>query len=115
MLLGGGGNPAAHWTTAGVRTPHDASGAAAADLPLLSGNDDLGIAIATSTSPAAEATWAPIETISNSEGGFERVYQGSSLHLLRAIDLRPGTSIAFGTVHRCALTRDLTAEERLPA
>ena len=25
----------------------------------------------------ADAWWAPIETVSNSEDGFERVYQGS--------------------------------------
>ena len=29
--------------------------------------------------PAADAWWSPIETVSNSESGFERVYQGSSL------------------------------------
>ena len=31
----------------------------------------------TTVDPAADAWWAPIETVSNSEDGFERVYQGS--------------------------------------
>jgi 4-alpha-glucanotransferase len=30
-------------------------------------------------SPAADLWKLPIETVSNSEGGFERVYQGTSL------------------------------------
>ena len=115
MLLGGGGNPAAHWTTAGVRTSHDAPGEAPAGAPLSSGNDYLGIALTTMSAPDAAAAWAPIETISNSEGGFERVYQGSSLHLVRAIELQPGATVTVRTEHACGLSRDITAEEGLPA
>jgi hypothetical protein len=115
MLLGGGGNPAAHWTTAGVRTSHDTPGEAQAGIPLISGNDYLGIELTTNSEPAAAAAWAPIETISNSEGGFERVYQGSSLHLMRPIELQPGATITVRTEHRCALARDITAEEGLPS
>lgn len=115
MLLGGGGNPAAHWTAAGVRSPHDAPGAAAADMPISSGNDYLGITISTITAPQANALWAPIETISNSEGGFERVYQGSSLHLVRTIELLPGATLTIRTEHACGLSRDITIEEGLPA
>jgi alpha-amylase len=115
MLLGGGGNPAAHWTTAGVRMSHDAPGEAPAGAPLSSGNDYLGIALTTSSAPAAAAAWAPIETISNSEGGFERVYQGSSLHLVRAIELQPGATVTVRTEHACTLSRDITAEEGLPS
>ncbi|NBP83637.1 DUF1926 domain-containing protein, partial [bacterium] len=115
MLLGGGGNPAAHWTTAGVRTAHDAPGEAAAGVTLSSGNDYLGIALTTTSAPEATAAWAPIETISNSEGGFERVYQGSSLHLVRTIELQPGASASVHTEHAFGLSRDITAEEGLPS
>jgi len=115
MLLGGGGNPAAHWTVAGARKAHDAPGDAPAGAPLLSGNDYLGIALTTTSAPQAAAAWAPIETISNSEGGFERVYQGSSLHLVRAIELLPGATITVRTEFACGLSRDITAEEGLPS
>ncbi|NBW32136.1 MAG: DUF1926 domain-containing protein [bacterium] len=115
MLLGGGGNPAAHWTAAGVRTAHDAPGEAAAGVALSSGNDYLGIAFSTISAPEASAAWAPIETISNSEGGFERVYQGSSLHLVRAVELRPGATVTVRTEHTFRLNRDITAEEGLPS
>jgi alpha-amylase len=115
MLLGGGGNPAAHWTAAGARTAHDAPGEAQAGASLGSGNDYLGIALTTTTSPQAAAAWAPIETISNSEGGFERVYQGSSLHLVRSIELLPNATVTVRTEHACGLSRDITAEEGLPS
>ena len=45
------------------------------------GNDHIGLAITTAVDPPADAWWAPIDTISNSENGFERVYQGSALLL----------------------------------
>ena len=115
MLLGGGGNPAAHWTTANVRMSHDAPGEAAAGVALSSGNDYLGIGLTTATAPAASAAWAPIETISNSEGGFERVYQGSSLHLVRQVELLPGATLTVRTQHTCSLRRDLSGEESLPS
>ena len=38
----------------------------------------------------ADAWWAPIETVSNSEAGFERVYQGSGLLLSWPVRLAPG-------------------------
>ena len=48
--------------------------------------------------PAARLTWYPVETVSNSEGGFERVYQGSSLLFRWPVTLAPGEARAF-TVH----------------
>jgi hypothetical protein len=35
-----------------------------------------------SWSPSAELTWGPVETVSVSEGGFERIYQGLALLLV---------------------------------
>ena len=40
----------------------------------------------------AEAWWAPIETVTNSEGGFERVYQGSGLLVSWPVRIAPGES-----------------------
>jgi hypothetical protein len=43
------------------------------------------------------ALWSyPIEAVSNSEGGFERTYQGVCLMLLWALRLVPGESTSFG-------------------
>lgn len=36
-----------------------------------------------------EVSWAPVETVSLSEAGFERIYQGSSLLLTWPVDLQP--------------------------
>ena len=53
------------------------------------GNDYIGVSVRTTVSPPADAWWAPVETISNSEGGFERVYQGSGLLLAGSWTWRP--------------------------
>jgi hypothetical protein len=89
-MLGGGGNPAAWWEIAGERGTHDGSGSAEAVTTLAQGNDAIGIAIATAVSDPATAWWAPVETISNSEGGVERSYQGSGLLLSWPLALAPG-------------------------
>jgi 4-alpha-glucanotransferase len=64
------------------------------------GNDYEGIRVEARPSPAARLTWHPVETVSNSEGGFERVYQGSALLFRWPITLAPGESrsvaVAFG-------------------
>jgi 4-alpha-glucanotransferase len=41
----------------------------------------LGLEARLSWAPAAELAWAPVETVSVSEGGFERIYQGLALLL----------------------------------
>lgn len=85
-LLGGGGNPRAWYEATdprtGVisRTGHDRCGDVPDIAVIAFGNDDLGVRITGRLEPPARATWYPIETVSNSEGGFERLYQGSSLH-----------------------------------
>jgi len=100
MLLGGGGNPSA-WIEAGEhRAGHDGQGEVAATTSLGQGNDWLGIAVETIPMPAADAWWAPIETISNSEGGFERVYQGSCQLLSWPIQLDPGCEVTVAVEQR---------------
>ena len=61
--------------------------------------------------PPADAWWSPIETVSNSESGFERVYQGSSLLLSWPLRLEPGEARRFSVRQVVAVARDRAAEE----
>ena len=110
-LLGGGGNPSAWYEVAGGRSAHDASGTAAALDRIGYGNDWVGVAVEALVSPAADAWWSPIETISNSEAGFERVYQGSALLLSQPVRLAPGDRQRIRVEQRVTVARDRTAEE----
>ncbi len=109
MLLGGGANPAAWYEVDGERSAHDGRGDHPALGWIASGNDFIGIRLTTSIEPAARACWSPIETISNSELGFERIYQGSALVALWPIRLGPGESISVSLDQRVAVDRDWSA------
>jgi 4-alpha-glucanotransferase len=106
MLLGGGGNPSAWYEVGGTRRSHDGSGTADAIDRIVQGNDWVGVAIESRPTPAADAWWAPIETVSNSEDGFERVYQGSSLLLSWPLDLAPGAEATFAVDHAVSVAHD---------
>ncbi|MEI7745118.1 MAG: alpha-amylase/4-alpha-glucanotransferase domain-containing protein, partial [Chloroflexota bacterium] len=110
-LLGGGGNPQAWYDVAGSRSAHDGTGQAAAVEAIGYGNDWIGVAIEARPTPAADAWWSPIETISNSEAGFERVYQGSSLLFSWPVRLEPGETRRFAVTQQVAVGRDRAAEE----
>jgi alpha-amylase len=110
-MLGGGGNPSAWWEVGGERTGHDGRGTAASVTELAQGNDYVGIAVATALSEPAEAWWAPVETISNSESGFERVYQGSGLLLSWPVALEPGASKTVTISHRVTTASDRAVED----
>ncbi len=110
-MLGGGGNPAAWWELPTGRVAHDSSGEASGVARLGQGNDDIGVSIGTTVRPAADAWWSSIETVSNSESGFERVYQGSCLVLSWPIHLAPGERRSFGIHHAVEASRDRRAEE----
>jgi hypothetical protein len=75
------------------------------------GNDWIGLAVDAVAEPSAAVWWQPIETISNSEGGFERVYQGSSLVFRWPLDLAPGASMTARMRLEARCARDWTAEE----
>jgi len=103
-LLGGGHNPAAYYETdTGERTPHDVAGEVASTPTIAFGNDYEGIRVEATSEPPARLTWYPVETISNSEAGFERVYQGSSLLFRWPVVLTPGERRAFAI--SCAVTQ----------
>jgi alpha-amylase len=110
MLLGGGGNPSAWYEVGDARRAHDASGTATGITRIGQGNDWVGIAIEGLATPAADAWWAPIETVSNSEDGFERVYQGSSLLFSWPLDLAPGAEMTVAVEQRVSVATDRAAE-----
>ena len=111
-LLGGGHNPAAFYETAdGTRTPHDVVGEDASATGLVFGNDYEGVRVEAAIEPAAHLTWYPVETVSNSEGGFERVYQGSSLLFRWPVSLDAGAYATFTVSFAAAQTRDQSVEE----
>ncbi len=114
MLLGGGGNPSAWWEVDGQRTGHDVARTHDGVGRLLQGNDHVGLEVETVIDPACDAWIAPIETISNSESGFERVYQGSALLLSRVVVLEPDESVVLDLEHRVAVATDRAAAEGLP-
>ena len=110
-LLGGGGNPSAWYDVAGARSAHDGSGEASGVATIGYGNDWVGVAVEAIPQPPADAWWSPIETVSNSESGFERVYQGSSLLLSWALRLMPGDTRRFSVRQVVRVARDRAVEE----
>ncbi len=67
--------------------------------------------VSATAEPAARLTWYPVETVSNSEGGFERSYQGSSLLFRWPIALAPGESRTCAVRFDVTQTRDHSAAE----
>ena len=110
-MLGGGGNPSAWWEMDGARTGHDSRGTASGVTCFAQGNDYVGVAVATTVSRPALAWWAPVETVSNSEGGFERVYQGSGQLLGWPLALASGESFTVTIGHTVTTIHDRTADE----
>ena len=58
---------------------HDSAGSVEAGADLSFGNTYEGVDIALAANPPAPAEWFAVETVSNSDSGYERVYQGSCL------------------------------------
>jgi 4-alpha-glucanotransferase len=113
MLLGGGHNPAAWIEIDDERTAHDSTRTAARVRRIAAANEFLGVAIETTTDHAVEAWIAPIETVSNSEAGFELVYQGSAALFVEPLRLRAGERWALRIVHEVAVARERFAPESL--
>jgi len=110
-LAGGGGNPQAYYQVVGTRTAHDGWGAHEAPGVVAFGNDWLGVEVEAVAEPTAGVWWQPIETVSNSEGGFERVYQGSALVFRWPLRLEPAASRSVSVVLTTRCRRDRRAEE----
>lgn len=94
-LLGGGHNEQAYYevpsTTLGDHHL-DSTGALSGIGELSLGNKHLGIRLGLAIEPPVAFWRFPVETISNSEAGLERLYQGSCLLFLVPFNLPPGTS-----------------------
>ena len=110
MLLGGGHNPAAFHDVDGRRVAHDERLEVPNIARLQSGNDQVGVAIETLVDSPVAAWIAPIESVSNSEAGFELVYQGSAILLHRPISLAPGERSSL-RVEQCVTVRAPDAAE----
>jgi alpha-amylase len=111
MLLGGGHNPAAFHVIDGRRIAHDETAEARGVDGLRSGNEQVGVSIETAADGPVDAWIAPIESVSNSESGFELVYQGSCVLLVRPIAISPGESAAIRIEQRVAVNADVAIEE----
>jgi hypothetical protein len=105
-MLGGGGNPSAWYEVDGTRTGHDGAGTATGLTTIGQGNDFLGVALTTTVDEPADAWWSAIDTVSNSENGFERIYQGSALLLSWPVRLEPGARREVQVGHVVAVARD---------
>jgi hypothetical protein len=114
-MLGGGGNPSAWLEIDGEMASHDSERVATGQTHLAQGNDYIGIAITTEISPAADIWCAPVETISNSEAGFERVYQGEGMLVGWPLSLGAGASQTVSIRHAVTTSRDHAEEERAAA
>jgi hypothetical protein len=110
-LLGGGGNREAFYRWADQEIRHDSPGSVAAGADLSFGNRYEGVAITVALQPAAPQEWFPVETVSNSEAGFERVYQGSCLAQRWSLNLAAGESATFATSLYFTQSRDHSAEQ----
>jgi len=75
--------------------------------------DEWQNAAATVVAPGATQLWvAPIETVSESEMGFERVYQGSQILILWPVVIATGSPWRGEAVLRVAPARAVTSKAR---
>ena len=111
-LSGGGANPAAYYRWGDTEVRHDGAGTLRPTDPELSfGNTYDGVHIVVRADPPAERQWYAVETVSNSEAGFERVYQGSCLTFRWPLRLAAAKSAHFSAEFRVHQSRDWRAEE----
>ena len=92
-LLGGGHNEQAYYRVPGITLDdyHLDSWGELADIEQITlGNRHLGIEMELTAMPQVSLWRFPVESVSNSEGGIERIYQESCLVMLLPLDLPPG-------------------------
>jgi alpha-amylase len=100
LALSAGAAPGRYLTLPG--RPSLASSGRAQDLAEVTLVDEwLGLEARLTWSPGAELAWGPVETVSVSEAGFERIYQGLALLLAWPLDAeRRELSVALTVVPR---------------
>jgi hypothetical protein len=104
MLLGGGHNPAAWHELGRRRIAHDEPALVCGVDVLGAGNDQLGISVETTIDRPLDAWIGPIQTVSNSEAGFELVYQGSATLLVEPLRLAAGERMSVRIRQRVAIS-----------
>ena len=100
-LLGGGHNEQAYYRVPEITLDdhHLDSWGELADIERLAmGNRHLGIELELTAMPKVSLWRFPVESVSNSEGGIERIYQESCLVMLLPLDLPPGGIAKFNLV-----------------
>jgi alpha-amylase len=113
-LMGGGGNPQAYYRWDRKEVRHDTTGLVPAGTALAFGNRYEGVEIAVELDPPTIQEWFSVDSVSNSEAGFERMYQGSCLIQRWPLALAAGGTKSFSTTLRFTQSRDRAAEE-IPA
>jgi len=103
QLLGGGHNPHAYYRLPGL-TPDNAfldTSSIHEDINAVAlGNRQLGIELEAKFDRRLTLWRFPVESISSSEGGVERVYQASCLVFLIPTSLAPGAATSFSITWR---------------
>jgi len=97
-LLGGGHNDGAYYRVDGadIGDEHlDSSGEIAQTDFLVMGNHYLGIEMELKLDRSLTLWRFPVESLSNSEGGIEKVYQANCLLILLPLKIDPGGEIRF--------------------
>ncbi|MEW6142399.1 MAG: alpha-amylase/4-alpha-glucanotransferase domain-containing protein [Chloroflexota bacterium] len=97
-LLGGRRNPYAYYRLTSLPSEGaflDTSGADEDIDTIVIGNRQIGIEIEAKTDRKLALWRFPVESISNSEGGVERVYQASCLVFIIPINLAPDATTSF--------------------
>ncbi|HJW88288.1 MAG TPA: alpha-amylase/4-alpha-glucanotransferase domain-containing protein [Dehalococcoidia bacterium] len=88
-LLGGGHNPQAYFQAGEATGTLDSRVELKAEAIVL-GNHHLGVELKLALSQPARLWLFPVEALSNSEQGVEKVYQGTCLAVFYPVELRPG-------------------------
>jgi alpha-amylase len=105
-LMGGGANPDAYFASDGDEVRFDTSGSVPAGTEIRVGNRYEGVEVAVELDPPAEQQWKSVDTVSNSESGFERVHQGSCLIQRWPLELAPTEHKTFTATFRFTQERD---------
>ena len=97
-LLGGGHNESAYFRVEGTEigdTHLDSTGEIVQTKYLVMGNSYLGIELKLTLDRPLTLWRFPVESLSNSEGGIERVYQANCLLILLPLQLDPARELHF--------------------
>ena len=96
---GAGGEGGGRYLRLPGRPSLGSSGRAPAHSAVSLVDEWIGVAARLQWTPAAELAWGPVQTVSVSEGGYERIYQGTSLLLTWPVGLGPGKACEIGRAH----------------